>query len=66
VAIVGGIGGGIANLYPLGVSSVFSLVSGPMTLEEALAQAEPLLADAAERVLRLVLAYSRPPSRPRR
>jgi glycerate kinase len=57
VVIAGGIGAGVENLYPLGVSSLFSLVPGPMGLTEAMAQAESLLADAAERVVRLVLAF---------
>jgi len=64
VVIAGGIGAGVDNLYPLGVTSLFSLVPGPMDLPEAIDQAEALLADAAERVLRLVLAFRLPRGAP--
>ncbi|MEB3265157.1 MAG: glycerate kinase [Cyanobacteriota bacterium] len=56
VVIAGGIGPGIEGLYDQGVSGVVPLLPGPMGLEEAMARAPELLADAAERVLRLVLA----------
>jgi glycerate kinase len=56
VVIAGGIGPGIGALYGQGVSGVVPLVPGPMGLEEAMARAPELLADAAERVLRLVVA----------
>jgi glycerate kinase len=56
VAIAGAIGPGAEALYPLGVSGLLSLVPGPMGLEEAMDRTHELLADAAERLLRLVLA----------
>jgi len=56
VVIAGGIGPGIETLYSQGVSGVVPLVPGPMGLGEAMGRAPELLADAAERVLRLVLA----------
>jgi glycerate kinase len=56
VAIVGAIGPGSAALFPLGVTSMFTLVPGPMDLDEALRNSKPLLADTTERVLRLFLA----------
>jgi glycerate kinase len=56
VAIGGAIGPGAEALYPLGVGALVSLVPGPMTLEKAMENAPELLADAAERLLRLVLA----------
>lgn len=56
VAIGGAIGPGAEALYPLGVGALVSLVPGPMSLEEAMGRAPELLADAAERLLRLVLA----------
>lgn len=59
VAIVGSIGDGVDNLYPLGVTSMFSLVPGPLELAEAIREAPRLLADAAERVMRLFLAVRR-------
>jgi len=56
VAIGGAIGPGAEALYPLGVSGLLSLVPGPMGLQEAMDRTPELLADAAERLLRLVLA----------
>jgi len=56
VAIVGAIGDGVENLYPLGVTSMFSLAPGPISLEQAMRDGGSLIADAAERVLRLFLA----------
>ncbi|MFN9644387.1 MAG: glycerate kinase [Cyanobacteriota bacterium] len=56
VVIAGEIGPGADALRALGVSSLFSLVPGPMDLAAAMARAPDLLADTAERVLRLVVA----------
>jgi glycerate kinase len=56
VVIAGALGEDTEALYDLGVTSMVSLVPGPMTLEAALAASPALLADAAERVLRLFLA----------
>jgi glycerate kinase len=56
VVIAGEIGPGASALHAIGVSSLFSLVPGPMELSMAMVQAPALLADAAERVLRLVVA----------
>jgi glycerate kinase len=56
VVIAGEIGAGASALHPIGVSSLFSLVSGPMDLATAMARSPQLLADAAERVVRLVVA----------
>ncbi len=53
VALVGCIGEGIDNLYPLGVTSMFSLVPGPCTLDQAMAGGPAMLASLTERVLRL-------------
>jgi glycerate kinase len=53
VAIVGSIGEGAEALYALGVTSVFTLVPGPVSLQEAMAKAKPMLADVTERILRL-------------
>lgn len=58
VVIAGEIGPGADALRALGVSSFFSLVPGPMDLPTAMARAPALLADAAERVLRLVVAMA--------
>lgn len=63
VAIVGSIGQGVDVLYPLGVTSMFSLVPGPVSLEDAMQHGQAMLADTAERVVRLRMA---PPANPRR
>ena len=56
VVIAGEIGAGAGALHAIGVSSLFSLVSGPMDLATAMTNSPELLADAAERVVRLVVA----------
>ncbi len=56
VVIAGALGEGTEALYALGVTSMVSLVPGPMTLEAAMAASPALLTDAAERVVRLFLA----------
>jgi glycerate kinase len=58
VVIAGEIGAGASALQAIGVSGLFSLVPGPMELSTAMARAPALLADAAERVLRLVVAVA--------
>ena len=55
VAIVGSIGEGVDNLYPLGVTSMFTLVPGPVSLDEAMKNGKSMIADTAERVLRLLV-----------
>lgn len=52
VAIVGSIGQGYEALYNYGLSTVQTIVNGPLTLEEAMANAFDLTADAAERLIR--------------
>ncbi|MNI67253.1 glycerate kinase II [compost metagenome] len=54
IIIAGSIGKGIDSLYEYGVSAVVSIVNRPMTLEEAMEQAEPLLEEAAEQIMRIV------------
>jgi glycerate kinase len=58
VAIVGSIGRGIHNLYPIGLTSIFTLVPGPVSLDEAMRQGKQMLADTTERVLRLLVSTS--------
>ncbi|OVE79240.1 glycerate kinase [bacterium I07] len=53
VVLGGSIGEGVENLYELGVNSLFSICSGPMSLEEAKQQAFELIADSSERIFRL-------------
>jgi glycerate kinase len=59
VVIAGEIGAGAGALHAIGVSSVFSLVSGPMELATAMARTPELIAAAAEQVARLVVAARR-------
>ncbi len=59
VAIVGGIGEGYREVYQLGIDAVFSIAPGPITLQQSLADAEALIADAAESAIRLFAAGRR-------
>jgi len=54
VAIVGGIGEGAEGLFDLCESTIQTTVSGPMSLEKAMADAPALYEYAAERLLRAV------------
>ena len=56
VAIAGALGEGWEAVLGEGVTACFSLVPGPVPLDEAMARAGELLADAAEQVVRLFLA----------
>ncbi|MFZ0407739.1 MAG: glycerate kinase [Cyanobium sp.] len=56
VAIVGSIGHGVDNLYPLGVTSMFTLVPGPVSLAAAMSHGKQMIADTTERVLRLLIS----------
>ncbi|MPM76975.1 Glycerate 2-kinase [bioreactor metagenome] len=54
LAIVGSIGPGAEALYVHGISSIVSIVNGPMTLEESIEQAYELTREAAERTFRIL------------
>jgi len=54
--ISGAIGPGAALLYDHGVSALFSSAPGPISLDEAMANATPLLASATENAVRAWLA----------
>lgn len=54
IALVGSIGPGADKLYDLGISSIIPIVSGPVSLGEAMDRAAELLTDAAERTFRLL------------
>ena len=56
VAVVGSIADGVENLYDIGVTSMFSLCPGPISLDEAMEGGKPMVAATAERVVRLFLA----------
>ena len=55
-ALAGSIGTGIDALYPCGITSVHSIVNGPMKLEEAIENAAILLEQTAEQVVRTFIA----------
>ena len=56
IAITGSLGNGYESIYRLGVNSVLVTAPGPVSLEESMANAAPLIVDAAERAMRLFLA----------
>jgi glycerate kinase len=56
IAIAGGVGDDISALHDLGIDAVFSLCRGPMSLDDAQANAKALLADAAEHAVRAFFA----------
>lgn len=52
ILIAGSVGKGIEALYDFGVVSVNSMINSPMTLKEAIENAEELLESSAEQVIR--------------
>jgi len=56
IAIAGSIGDNSTSLHDAGIVALFSLCSGPMTLQQAQTQAQTLLAGAAEQTVRAFLA----------
>lgn len=58
-ALAGSVGDGIDQLYEHGITSIHSLVNGPITLNAAIARAAELLEKTAEQVMR-TFAASRP------
>ncbi len=54
IAIAGGLGAGYQETHDKGIASAFTLVSGPMTLDEAIADTSNLLAGVAEEIMRTV------------
>ncbi|MEC0270361.1 glycerate kinase [Paenibacillus anseongense] len=52
IAFAGSVGKGIEQLYDVGIHSVHSIMTGPMTLEEAMKQAPELLEQASEQLIR--------------
>ncbi|MDR1519025.1 MAG: glycerate kinase [Planctomycetota bacterium] len=59
LAIAGGVAGDISNLHGIGIDACFSLCPGPISLEEAMKNAAPLLAAAAAQAFRAFLAGRR-------
>ncbi|MFB5661977.1 glycerate kinase [Alteribacillus sp. HJP-4] len=62
IIIAGSVGKGIDTLYEYGVQSVHSMINGPMTLDEAIEDAEELMEDCAEQIIRTALTFSSTPS----
>ena len=56
VGIAGSLGDGFQQVHDCGIDAVFTLVSGPMTLEEAMANTRILVENTAEEVVRAMLA----------
>ena len=56
IAIAGSVGDDLGDLHSVGLDAVFSLASGPLTLEESMADAAALLEKSAEQALRCFLA----------
>lgn len=56
LAIAGSVGTDIAGLYEKGITAIYPAVCRPMPLQEAMEQAGPFTAQAAENALRLFLA----------
>lgn len=55
IAFAGSIGKGASAVYDVGIDAVVGMIPVPMTLAEAIEKADDLLADAAERTLRLIV-----------
>jgi glycerate kinase len=53
ICLSGGIGPGYEAVYDVGIDALFSIVPGPISLEEAIERGPALMADATERTLRL-------------
>ena len=55
VALAGAVDGDSKGFSRHGINAALSITPGPITLKESMANAEKLIADAAERALRLIL-----------
>ncbi|KRQ87612.1 Glycerate 2-kinase [Caloramator mitchellensis] len=47
------------NLYEMGISSIFSIVDKPMSLDEAIASAPILISKTTEKIFRLIKAFNK-------
>lgn len=56
VCLSGGLGEDTSMLYEEGITSVFSIVKSPMTLEEAMRDSYKLISEASENIIRLFIA----------
>ena len=55
IAIAGEIGDGYQAVYEQGIDAVFSIAPGPISFSQSIEMAEELIADVAERALRLFI-----------
>lgn len=60
LAIVGNIGPGADQVYAQGITSIMSIAPGPISREDSMARAGELMADAAERAMRLLKDFMLP------
>ncbi|MGF7430212.1 glycerate kinase [Thermoanaerobacterium thermosaccharolyticum] len=56
VILSGGLGKNYKDLYDIGVTSMFSIVDKPMTLQEAMINAKKLISDRAEDIIRIFIS----------
>ncbi len=56
IALAGVVGSGTDDLHQLGISAIFSIANGPISIEESLVNAASLLEKKAGQVMRLYLA----------
>lgn len=59
IGIAGGIDDGASVVYENGIDALMSIISQPMSLETAIEHARELLADAAERAIRLTQIWKK-------
>ncbi len=59
IAIAGSIGDGYERVHSLGIDAVFSLVTGPMALDEAMNRTRELIARTTEQAVRAVMIGTR-------
>ena len=59
IGIAGSLGAGYREVHEHGIDAVFSLVNGPMTLSEAMADTERLVSTATEEACRAIAAARR-------
>ncbi|MEX2415184.1 MAG: glycerate kinase [Paenibacillaceae bacterium] len=58
IALAGSVGQGINKLYDHGIKAVFSIMNGPMTLQQAMDNAAQLIESTTEQVMRSVYLRS--------
>jgi glycerate kinase len=56
IALAGGLGDGFESLHGIGMTAVFSICSGPVSLENAMRNADAYLRSATEQVVRAFIA----------